>query len=49
MAQSLQSPENPGDGKTPRVKLTNRGIIDFEQLDSTFIEDGSFLNIQNSR
>lgn len=42
-----QSPENPGDGKTPRVKLTNRGIIDFEQLDSTFIEDGSFLNIQN--
>lgn len=42
-----QSPENPGDGKTPRVVLTNRGIIDFEQLDSSFIEDGSFLNIQN--
>lgn len=42
-----QSEENPGDGKTPRVVFTNRGVLDTSQLNSSYIEDGSFLNIQN--
>jgi TonB-linked SusC/RagA family outer membrane protein len=42
-----QSEENPGDGKTPRVVKNLRGVLDNSQLNSSFIEDGSFLNIQN--
>ena len=42
-----QSEENPGDGKTPRVVRTNRAVVSNTQLNSSFIEDGSFLNIQN--
>lgn len=42
-----QSEEKPGDGKTARVVLTNRGVLDTSQLNSSYIEDGSFLNIQN--
>lgn len=42
-----QSEEMPGDGKTARVLLTNRGVLDTSQLNSSYIEDGSFLNLQN--
>lgn len=42
-----QSEENPGDGKTPRVVKNFRAVLDNSQLNSSFIEDGSFMNIQN--
>ena len=42
-----QSEENPGDGKTPRVVRVNRAVVGNSQLNSSFIEDGSFVNIQN--
>ncbi len=42
-----QSEQNPGDGKTPRVVRVDRAILSSEQLNSSFIEDGTFLNIQN--
>ena len=42
-----QSEENPGDEKTPRVVKDLRAVLDNSQLNSSFIEDGSFVNIQN--
>lgn len=42
-----QSEDKPGDGRTPRVVRTNRAVVGNAQLNSSFVEDGSFLNIQN--
>lgn len=40
-----QSEEQPGDGKTPRVSRLNRATLGL--INSSFVEDASFLNIQN--
>lgn len=47
MLNRWQSPENPGDGMTARVLRANRGDLGNTTLNSDFIEDASFINIQN--
>ncbi len=47
MLNRWQSAENPGDGMTARVLRANRGDLGSTTLNSDFIEDASFLNIQN--
>lgn len=42
-----KSEAEPGDGKTSRVALNNRGTLGNETLNSSFVEDASFVNIQN--
>lgn len=42
-----QSEEEPGDGKTPRLSLNTRAVLGTTTLNSSFIENASFLNIQN--
>lgn len=42
-----QSESEPGDGKTPRVTRLNRATLGQTTLNSSFLEDASFLNIQN--
>ena len=42
-----QSETEPGDGKTPRVIRLNRAVLGASTLNSSYIEDASFLNIQN--
>ncbi len=42
-----KSAEEPGDGKTPRLALLNRGTLGTETLNSSYVQDASFLNIQN--
>jgi TonB-linked SusC/RagA family outer membrane protein len=39
-----RSPQNPGDGKTP---TTNGARVIYRDVNSTWIEDGSYLRIQN--
>lgn len=39
-----RSPENPGDGMTP---TTNGGRVIYRDVNSTWVEDGSFIRIQN--
>lgn len=39
-----RSPENPGDGKTP---TTNGGRVLYRDVNSSWVEDASFLRIQN--
>lgn len=41
------SEDQPGDGKTPRLTRTNKATVGSEILDSSFVEDATFLNIQN--
>lgn len=41
------SEERPGDGKTPRTALSNRGNLGSTTLNSYYVEDASFLNIQS--
>jgi hypothetical protein len=43
-----QSPENPGDGQTPRLFLNRDAFTNLGDFASTrFVEDGSFLRLQN--
>lgn len=42
-----QSESESGDGKTPRVVRLNRAVLGASTLNSSYIEDASFLNIQN--
>lgn len=42
-----RSPEEPGDGKSPRLANLSRGILGASTLNSSMVEDASFVNIQN--
>lgn len=42
-----QSAEKPGDGMTARVLRAGRGDLGSTTLNSSFVEDASFINIQN--
>lgn len=42
-----QSEEEPGDGKIPRLALATRAQLGSTTLNSSYVEDGSFINIQN--
>src|SRR5690606_24027234 len=41
------SENEPGDGKTPRVARLDRATLGASTLNSSYIQDASFLNIQN--
>lgn len=42
-----QSESEPGNGKTPRVARLDRATLGASTVNSSFIQDASFLNIQN--
>lgn len=42
-----QSEEEPGDGRIPRLSSETRAVLGSTTFNSSFVEDGSFLNVQN--
>lgn len=42
-----QSEAEPGDGKIPRLSSETRAVLGSTTFNSSFVEDGSFINVQN--
>lgn len=42
-----QSPDNPGDGKTPKLQGSNDGQVNGSVLNSRFVENGRYISLDN--
>ena len=47
VANRWRSPEQPGDGKTPTTVGTGRGRVMYRDVSSLWVEDASFLSVQD--
>lgn len=42
-----QSPDNPGDGVTPKLWASGNGVVNNNVLSSRFVENGDFISLDN--